>query len=162
MGRNSMGIEEQFQRDHKIDPLALDIEAAQQAERFYFWAERSVKAKAALDALEAKLQKAIRLEPDKYGLEKTTEKSIEAAMKGTEEWQDAKKVSGIADARTKTMDMKKRMIEVLITLHGQQYFAGPSAPRDLAAMWDAQKEEAEQRTNKRVVLRKRKKKRKKV
>jgi len=43
------------------------------------------------------------------------------------------------------MEQRKRMLELLVTLHGQEYFAGPSVPRNLIDAWkEAKKSKAEE------------------
>jgi len=132
------------------------------------------KAKFQWDTSEAKLALEIRANPGDFGLDKVTEGTITAAVKdhkkykkARQKWIDAKANADATTARAgkleqavKTMEMKKRMLESLITLHGQQYFAGPSTPRDLPAAWLAQKAAAEEASHKRQVsvTRKRKKK----
>lgn len=156
---------EQFKIDQKIDPAELDIAALMQAELFGTYAMAAVEARAAvdlakaqLDAVEARLSLECRSNPSEFGLEKATESAVSQAVTCHSEYveardamYDAKNKSAAADAMTSTIEMKKRMIEVLTTLHGQQYFAGPSVPRDLvervanrshgvsAAVVDAQK-----------------------
>jgi hypothetical protein len=139
----------EFDKDKAIDPGQLDVEACRQAELFFKYAEKSISAKAevdrmkfALDVLEAKLRSTMMDSPEKFGLSKTTENAITAAVKthkdytiAYEAYLKAKEVSSLLDVAREAMEQKKRMIEVLVTLHGQQYFAGPSVPHDLVSTW---------------------------
>lgn len=139
-----------FEQDRKIDPEALDVEVTQQADLFFKWAERYAKATSAvemgkvnLDALEARLQLRCRMFPAEFNLVSVTETSIKAAVLMHEDFiaQQAKYHGLKADKIVlekvvETLDMKKRMLELLVTLHGQEYFAGPSSPRDLASIWN--------------------------
>lgn len=144
----------EFDKDKQINPLELDMAATMQPELFYKWAKRAVKAKSELEAakfrmdvMEANLQIKCRKSPEEFGLSKVTEASIISAVKlhpkfheVFEEYIQAKKESMMLDKAVEAMEQRKRMIEVLITLHGQQYFAGPSVPRDLAKVWADQQE----------------------
>lgn len=150
-----------FEKDRTIDPNQLDIEAARQGELFFKWAERAVEArgetdrlKLYLDTIEAKLQLSCREKPENFGLVKTTEASISAAIKIHDSYQEAflkyikaKETQALLERAVDTMEQKKRMIEVLVTLHGQQYFAGPSVPRDLISAWKEQQEQNKDRVN---------------
>ena len=100
------------------------------------------RAKLAVELAENGLALDIRSNPDKYGLTKTTEGAIMATVKTQREYLDAvtehvdaRHELSLLEAAVTAMEQRKRMIEVLITLHGQQYFAGPSAPRNLGAIW---------------------------
>jgi hypothetical protein len=147
----------EFDKDLQIDVHQLDVEAAMQGELFFKWAERSAeatkardRAKLALDVLEAELDSTIRQSPEEYGLSKVTEGAIQSAIKQIEEWQKAQKdyiearsESALTDHAVSAMEQRKRMIEVLVTLHGQEYFAGPSVPRDLVSAFEQAREERE-------------------
>jgi len=142
-----------------LNPEQLDIEAVCQAELFLEWAEKSVEAKAEADRLKRELDTEealtslrIREKPEDFGLERVTEGAIVSAvktnkayLKALEAYQEARKTSALYDQVVNALEQRKRMIEVLVTLHGQQYFAGPSVPRDLVAEW---KEHQEARSEK--------------
>ena len=145
----------EFEKDLQVDPNQLDLAAVLQGELFFKWAERAVAARAkmdrkkfALDVLQAELQTRCREKPEKFGLVKVTEGAISAAvhthqkyLEGYEEYLDARNDSALLDKAVVAMETRKRMIEVLITLHGQQYFAGPSVPRNLVGAWKEYQEE---------------------
>lgn len=140
---------EQFEKDKTIDPGQLDVECTQQADLFFRYAEQAIKASSEVDrqrfglkVLEAKLQARVREDPEHYGVVKVTEAAIDAAVKTHPKYTaavdgllTAQEVSSLLDIARETMQMKKGMLEALIKLHGQQYFAGPSVPRDLPAAW---------------------------
>ena len=44
---------------------------------------------------------------------------------------DANEEAGLWDNASKAFDQRKKSLENLVYLHGQQYFAGPAVPRDL-------------------------------
>lgn len=139
----------ELRKDIEIDPAGLDVEAVRQADLFFKWGELYAKAKAKFDAaqadleiLECKMQMSARTNPDHFGIEKITEAGIQAAVRGHSRFAEAhanmQKLRYRADLlrhAVASMEQKKRMIEVLITLHGQEYFAGPSVPRNLVSEW---------------------------
>lgn len=138
-----------FEEDKSIDVSQLDLECALQAERFYYWSQKAIEAsfeveqlKFRMDTLQARLEMECRQNPENFGLIKPTEAGIAAAVRIHKKYQDmqekyleARKNYKLLEAAVNTMDQKKRMIESLITLHGQQYFAGPSVPRDILSAW---------------------------
>lgn len=154
----------EFDRDQRIDPEQLDVECLRQAELFFKWSERACRArehlekqKLRLEILEADLLHRCRRKPQRFGLTKSTEGAIAAAVRRSPEYMDAsddllkaKNDSAILDRAVATMEMKKRMLESLIQLHGQQYFAGPTTPRNLPSEWE-RKKQAEQRLNQRQI-----------
>lgn len=141
----------EFEADRRIDPSALDVECIRQADLFFKWAERSVEAKSDVDRLrlvkdvvEARLQAEVRRKPAKYRIEgRVTEAAVKAAVlkhpkfvKAHDDYLEARETSALLDSAVTALEMKKRMLESLITLHGQNYFAGPSTPRDLVKAWN--------------------------
>jgi hypothetical protein len=170
-----MDQQDEFKEDIKLDPNELDVAAATQGELFIKWAERAVKArtemeyaKLQLETKQARLQIRCRKSPRKFKLEKLTEGAIQAAVLLHPEYQaahehylDARQVCAMLEKAVNGMEMRKRMIEVLITLHGQQYFAGPSVPRDLSKAYREFQEGREDRVKERQVKRMKKKKKKK-
>jgi hypothetical protein len=163
----------EFEQDKKIDPGALDIEACQQAELFFKWAERAIdarheydQAKFRMGVKEADLAIRIRKEPSKFGIAKVTDKSVDAAISKHPEYQeahedylDARRNSMLLDKAVDAMEQKKRMIEVMITLHGQSYFAGPSVPRDIVSAFHEKTKEREESTDRRMAKKARRRKR---
>ena len=139
----------EFTHDRTIDPSQLDMECVRQADRFFAWAERAAEAGAEVDrtkltmeVTQARLEIECRQTPEKFGLVKITEGGIKAAVIMSDRYEDARQAhinarreSALLDAAVAAMEQKKRMIESLITLHGQSYFAGPSVPRDLVGAW---------------------------
>jgi hypothetical protein len=152
---------DRFTEDKKIDPSQLDVECVKQAERFFDWAQQSIEARAEvdrtklqMDTIEARLQLRCRDKPEEFGLVKTTEAAINAVVKVHKDYVtayenhiDAREVSMLLDKAVAAMEMKEKMLKNLITLHGQQYFAGPSVPRDLVAEWQEYQQQVEDRVN---------------
>ncbi|MCH7561604.1 MAG: hypothetical protein IIC67_09630 [Thaumarchaeota archaeon] len=134
-----------FAADLELDPNQLDVEAVRQGEIFYKWAEQLVNAKEHVDRMkfqlevtEAKLNVEIRDDPAKFRIEKITEAVVKAAIVMSPRYEEkrclyieAQSVSALLSNAVAALEQKKRMLEVLITLHGQEYFAGPSTPRNL-------------------------------
>lgn len=158
-----------LKQDIRIDESALDIEALRQSELMKTYTEEEADAKneldraeEAVDILHVKLDKEIRQDPDKFDVEKITETVVLNTIKNNEEYQEARKA--VLDARhdlnnaksaVRSIEVKKSMIETLVKLHGQSYFAGPSVPRDLTA------ERQQERSNEKVTINRTKKKKKK-
>jgi hypothetical protein len=143
-----------FENDRKIDPAGLDLAAATQAEVFFYWAQKSIEAKMAqdkakqvFDLIESRLKLQARAEPERFGLTKVTEASLDEVvktqneyLKGQEDHFKAREESLLLEVVVQALEQRKRMIEVMVTLHGQQYFAGPSVPHDLVATWHSYQE----------------------
>lgn len=138
---------EQFEQDRAIDPAALDVAALTQADVFFQWAMRATQAKTELEEaklksqlVESRLNLEARASPEKFLIEgRVTEAVIQSVvtlhpsfLKAQRRWIRAREKSVLLDRIVEAMEQRKRMIEVLVTLHGQQYFAGPSVPRNLA------------------------------
>lgn len=133
-----------------LDPLTLDVHCIEQPKLSKHWGEKLAKAEDALDRAKAALEltKAeaadeISKSPDTFGLTKTTDAAIKAAVDRhpevqgmTERYQ--KRVSEVRTLRVMmgALDDRKRMIEGLIKLHGQQYFSTPTIPIENREGWD--------------------------
>lgn len=140
---------ELFRRDRIIDPAELDVAAIEQADRFFYWAERAARARVVLDRTklqvdlaESRLTIECRKEPSKFGIGKITDATVGHAVHNHPDYKavcdlhlEAREEYLLLDAAVEAMEQRKRMIEILVTLHGQQYFAGPKVPRDLVAAW---------------------------
>ena len=139
-----------FEEDRKIDPASLHLVAATQSDVFFYWAQKSVEARMAQDRsklkfelVESRLKVQARSRPEDFGLSKVTEGSLDEVVKTHEEYLAAQEIFFIAreeslllDWAVQALEQRKRMIEVLVTLHGQQYFAGPATPHDLVENWN--------------------------
>jgi len=139
-------MKNEFKNDIDIDPEALDVEWLRQPRLMGDWCERRADARAEADRAKerrdvvyAELDREVRMEPEKFGLEKITESAVSNAIKldaryreAFEEHIEATHAAEVCDAAVRAFDHKKTALETLVRLHGQQYFAGPSVPRDLA------------------------------
>lgn len=138
-----------FENDRKIDPASLDLVAATQPEVFFYWAQQAVearilqdRAKLNFELVESRLKIQARSNPEDFGLAKVTESALDEVVKSHTEYLEAqgalfkvREESMLLDCAVQAIEQRKRMIEVLVTLHGQQYFAGPSVPHDLVTNW---------------------------
>ena len=147
-----------YEKDIKIDEEALDIMWLNQASLFMRYAKNAAEArrdldeaKQDLDIKKAEVDKAIREDPSKFGLEKITETAIQSAIlteggyqKAFKTYLDAKYESDMASSAVVAMNQRKEALEALVKLHGQSYFAGPSIPMDIKK----RREEKEKDTDK--------------
>jgi hypothetical protein len=143
-----------YQKDIKIDDSALDIEWLGQAELMLKYAQHSAKmrmeldkTKQDLDIAKAESDKEIRNNFNKSG-EKFTETVVANAILihpnyklAYETYLTAKYEADMAQAAVNAFEQRKSALENLVRLFGQQYFAGPSMPRNLRQ----EREEKEQR-----------------
>ncbi len=122
-----------------IDPNRLDEEWIKHPTNFFKAAEAvAVKrqslayAKTNLDRTKAALSLAIRSDPKTFGLEKTTEAVIEAAVLvhgdyglAIDNYTTVKYELDLLEAVVNAFDHKKRALESLVQLHGMNYFSAP-------------------------------------
>jgi len=139
-----------YERDEKIDPDALDVEWIAQADltgsycRHAADIENEVRElKIQLDVVKAELDKAIRERPEDFGVSKITETVVSNTILLQSEFQKAQSQVNkalheldYAKSGVRSMGTKEKALENLVRLHGQQYFAGPSGPRDLSKEWE--------------------------
>lgn len=135
----------EYELDIRIDETALDIELLEQPILMKKYGDivseaRKILdyAKEGLDAAKAELSKEIRSDPDAFGLGKITENLVadtiilqDAYKKAAEEVVEAQYQYGMARSAFDAIASRKDTLEGLIKLHGMQYFAGPSIPRNL-------------------------------
>lgn len=135
-----------------IDPEALDVGALEQSGLFFDWASRAAEGRATmeqekhnLDILTSKMSLKCRRSPDEFGLSKVTESAITDAINATQEYRqqllkylNAREESLYLDACVEALAQRKRMIEILVSLHGQSYFATPAIGRNLIEAWQGQ------------------------
>lgn len=142
---------EELDEDRTIDPENLDMECCRQPELYLKWSDRYVEAdwvyelkSLKLGNVEGELQILCRADPDKFGIHNktVTEALVKAGIRQSAEYRyayrkhlEARKVKMWLQGVLAALDMKKRMLETLTTLHGQQYFAGPTIPHDLVNIW---------------------------
>jgi hypothetical protein len=125
----------------EIDKNILDEEWVNQPDLFFRYATKKAQAERKMDeaknemkVVEAELQAAVRANPKKYDLEKITDKSVESTVLLEDDYQEAVEVYnnakyeyGILDAACRALDQRKKALESLVHLHGQDYFSTPQA-----------------------------------
>ena len=138
-----------YEKDVNIDESALDVEWLQQPSLMKRYADMATKAernealkKESLDLLRAQFDLLIRKTPEDFKIDKITEAVVANTILTLEDYQEANKEyleakfeRKNADNAVKAIEQKKTALENLVKLHGQQYFAGPSVPRDLNKEW---------------------------
>jgi hypothetical protein len=147
MEHNKTDLE--YERDLCIDESALDVEWINQPTLMFKYSRELAKAEKEVSRLKekisverARLDKDIRSNPVKYkvGDIKITEAVVSNAIVTNKDFQELTKdlieaqyevnmVKGAVDA----VKQRKDALQDLVRLHGQQYFAGPTVPRDLSA-----------------------------
>jgi len=134
-----------YESDMYIDHDALDIECLDQPQMMMKYAKKLAtlklerdQLKEEVDLVRAEQDKAIREDPESFGLVKITETAINNTILTTKEYKSvmkeylqAKFEVDTCQGAVSAIEQRKSMIEALIKLHGQQYFAGPSIPRQL-------------------------------
>lgn len=157
-----------YEKDTAIDDSALDVEWLQQASLTFKYCQMEAEARKAvddtksrLDIVKAELDKEIRNNPEKFGLPKITESAIKSAIlvnenhiNAKDEYSQAQYELNMAQAAVRAIYAKKDALENLVRLHGQQYFAGPSVPRDLSKEWENRQKQTN--SNKKVKIKRRK------
>ena len=150
-----------YEKDLEINPEALDVEWLNQPMLFMKYSALLAEARKELDfttdrleVVKAETDFAIRKSPEIYLGEgvKLTETSIKNGIlkdRKVREVQDSmleiKNNVDILTAAVRAFDHRKKALENLVMLHGQQYFAGPKTPRNLKSESDIFKEAKEER-----------------
>lgn len=151
-----------YEKDIEIDETALDVEWLEQASLMLKYSRNEAECERELDVTKEKLDltKAqidfdIRKNPDKYGIDKITESVVQNTIIQQEQYRDdyedfleVKNNYNIARGASRAINARKDALENLVRLHGQQYFAEPSAPRDLSKQRQAK--ERDKKVNSRI------------
>jgi len=139
-----------YEKDIQIDCDALDVEWLDQPGLMMkyarYAAEMRMEAdneKEALDLIKAGLDREIRTDPEKFGINKITESVIlntiiiqPRHVKANDIYIQARYESEVARGAVAAIEQRKTSLENLVKLHGQKYFAGPEVPRDLSWEWE--------------------------
>jgi len=137
-----------YEKDIEIDAELLDSEWLDQPSKMLKYTKHCARmekerdeAKEALELVKAELDKEIRTNPDKFKVEKITDKVVEATVQmqpaykeANAEYLEAKFEYNVARGAVDAFDQRKTALENLVRLHNAGYFAGPSVPHDLSAM----------------------------
>lgn len=143
-----MSNELDYEHDMIIDESALDVEWLEQAQLAMRYIKNAVQARQQ-ERLAAEKVKTVRSElineanedPEGCtGKSKPNAQDIEAYHRNDprykeakEEWIKAAYEADFGELAQKEVSWSRRQaLENLVTLHGQQYFAGPKVPRDLS------------------------------
>ena len=136
-----------YDKDLKIDETALDIEWLNQPRIFMKYASAAAEAELLTDQLTEKVKTIkstlIRKVADNPGATtgkaKPTAQDTEAYYRTQTEYIEAKEreiqakyESSLLWNAVSAFHQRKLSLENLVKLHGQQYFAGPKVPRNLA------------------------------
>ena len=88
--------------------------------------------KSALEVVESDLKQDMRRNPDKYDLEKTTEKGIDSLVSSQPKYkkalarlQDARNDAEMLQAVVAALEHKKRSLSLLVEMEGRAYYAEP-------------------------------------
>ena len=126
-----------FKEDLKIDKYSLDKELVNQPSLFIDWAEKTVEMEFKRDSLKdlievekAILEKAIRANPDQFGISKITEKGVLATiitnkeiMKLSAELLEISKQAKLFGSVKTAFDHRMRSLEKLTTLNQSGYYS---------------------------------------
>jgi cellulose biosynthesis protein BcsQ len=134
-----------YEDDIRIDETSLDIEWLEQATLFLRYSKNAAlrekekdQAKEALDLAKSELDRDIRTNPEKYGIEKITDKVVENIIPTQDQYKEASEAFinakyewNVAKGAVDAFNQRKEALENLTRLNGQNWFAGPKVPRDL-------------------------------
>ena len=134
-----------YEQDIRIDEDALDVEWLDQPALFLKYSRHSTllekekdESKERLEFVKAELDRKIRLNPEKFGVEKITDKVVENTIilqpeykQASEQFIQAKFEWMTARGAVDAYNQRKEALENLARLHGQNYFAGPKVPRNI-------------------------------
>jgi hypothetical protein len=148
-------------RDSQIDENALDIECLEQpalamryGKHYLALKKQALLAAERVKVVTAELIKKANSNPLKYcKKDKPNAADIEAFYRtrpehkeAKEAWINAQYEADMAEhAKNEICFTRKASLENLITLHGQQYFAGPKTPRNIS--FEASKKRQQQKTD---------------
>jgi len=144
-----------YEKDISIDGEALDQEWLNQPALFLKYSRhysdmtrRLDEAKQNLDIAKAEADKRIRKNPEKYGLEKTTDSVVANAILIEEGYKDAydeylsaKYEVDMARSAVSAFEQRKSALENLVRLFGQQYFSGPNIPYQINREWESKEKD---------------------
>lgn len=155
-----------FEQDIRIDESALDVEWLEQTSLAVKYAKNAVKAAARVRQLEEE-KKTIRSElileanedpKGTIGKDKPNAADIEAYYRNHTRYKrtlinllEAQEEAEFAEvAKNEICYTRKKALEMLVILHGQQYFAGPSVPRNLSEVYAKAQQEKQKQIDRKV------------
>jgi hypothetical protein len=127
--------------DMSIDPHQLDKEWLSQPNKYFRYAAKLAdartrldEAKSSFDVVKAELDLAVRRDPSEFGLEKLTEKALEAVVVSQDLYGAAqndvfmaKHEVEVLSAAVSALDHRKKALENMVTLHMANYYSTPRA-----------------------------------
>lgn len=139
-----------YEKDIRIDESALDVEWLNQPTLMMRYSRHATQMKQEMDFakerveyVKAELDKKIRSHPEDFDLEKVTETVVmntiliqEDYVEAIATFNEARFEFDVALGAVRSIEQRKTALENLVKLFGQQYFAGPSVPRDLSKEWE--------------------------
>jgi len=155
-----------YERDVVIDESALDVEwlnqpalALKYARLSAYWNDKVRRLDERKKTIRSELILKVNGDPGKLlGKDKPNAGDIEAYYRAQPEYiavvEELNDATAEAEYATLAKDeicyTRKKALENLVVLHGQQYFAGPTVPRDLSAEYRAS--ESQRRSNAKVKI----------
>jgi len=141
MGKSELDYEQEL----AIDPHSLDEEWLRQSGLYMKYSEAAAEAerirdlaKEKINVVRAELDKAIRKDPDKYGLEKVTDTPVAATILLQQEYKVASEALiqanyelNMFQSAVRAFDNKRSALENMVRLWLGSYFSGPKIPRDI-------------------------------
>ena len=140
-----MNQEFNYEQDLAVDPHSLDEEWLRQPGLYMKYSEATAEAekkrnqaKESVDVVKAELDRAIRKDPAKYGIDKVTETAIASSIFLQPEYkaatdaliQDNYELT-ILQGAVRAFDHKRAALENEVKLWLGSYFSGPKEPRDI-------------------------------
>ena len=153
-----------YEHEMYIDEDSLDIECLDQPALMLKYSRKLAELKQqrdldkeSFDLAVAEIDKEIREDPESFGLSKITEAVVQNTIKTTKKYQSAMKTYlqaryevDVCQGAVSAVEQRKSMIEALIKLHGQQYFAGPSVPHNLTELRETKAKKSTQKVAERM------------
>lgn len=153
-----------YEQDIKIDETMLDVEWLEQPSLFMKYARHAAlkekekdETKEQFELCKAELDKEIRSFPDRFGLEKITDKVVENTIllqpdykEASENFLQAKFEWMVAKGAVDSFNQRKEALENLVKLNGQSYFAGPQVPRNLHEQRELRQKEINSRIGRKM------------
>ena len=161
-------MELDYDKDIHIDETALDVECLEQSSLALKYIKNSMhlrklekRAHEKLKTIRSDLIHEVNEDPQgTVGKGKPNAADIEASYRRADTYKDAKKEWIEAEYEADYAELvqkeisygRKKELENLVILHGQQYFAGPKVPRDLTTA----REDRQKQSNQKVKIRRKK------
>ena len=153
-------MKQDYENDIHIDESGLDVEWLRQPKLMFFYAKMVAELRRTLDRrkerlniVKAELDKKIRQNPADFDIERITETAVsntiltqEAYKEASADIIDTNYELSIAQAAVSALNDKRTALENLVRLYGQQYFAGPSVPRNITKEWEQREKQKQANT----------------